>query len=371
MVSDTRQAGTLSDGPVRGRGAQLNPTNRFEKLSLHVLDEHLERVAVQEDPAGRQVPTEVFRDTTRTILNRVESPDLPFGWTLNPYRGCEHGCIYCYARPTHETLSLSSGLDFENKLFAKPEAAELLRKELGKASWQGEPIVMSGVTDPYQPVESKLGITRDCLQVMAESRQAVSIVTKSRLILRDIDLLQELAKHNAVHVAVSLTTLDNHLASKLEPRAAAPRDRLWTIQRLASAGIPVSVMTAPIIPSLNDRELPLLLKAASEAGAQSAGYVLLRLPHQIKQLFDDWLARHFPHRRARVKSLMTQARGGKLYDATWHQRMRGQGPYAEQIRQTFNLFATRHNLRHSLPPLNRSAFRRPQDTAQMSLFESN
>lgn len=360
----------LPDGPARGRGAQLNPTNRFERLSLHVLGEHLNHIATERHDfdGGRQVTTEIYRDDARTVINPVDSPDIGFSWTLNPYRGCEHGCIYCYARPTHETLSFSSGLDFETKILAKLDAPKLLRAELGKSRWRGETIAMSGVTDPYQPIESRLKITRQCLEVMAECRQAVSIVTKSRLILRDLDLLSELAKHNAVRVAVSLTSLDNHLASKMEPRAASPRDRLWTIQRLASAGIPVVVMVAPMIPALNDREMPALLKAASEAGASAAGYVLLRLPYQIKALFDEWLARHFPHRRSHVKALLTEARGGKLYDATWGDRMRGKGAYAEQIKQTFDVFTARYNLRHSLPAINTTAFRRPQDTAQMSLF---
>ncbi|MBI1369195.1 MAG: PA0069 family radical SAM protein [Planctomycetes bacterium] len=371
--SETYAGGVLADGPVRGRGAQLNPTNRFEKLSLHVLGEHLDQVAIERgvDALGRQVRTQVYRDRTRSIINPVDSPDLPFKWSINPYRGCEHGCIYCYARPTHETLGLSSGLDFESKLLAKVDAPSLLRQELGRAGWKGEPIMMSGVTDCYQPVEAQLKITRGCLEVMAEARQAVSIITKSRLILRDLDLLTELNRHDAVHVAISVTTLDARLAGALEPRAASPRDRLWTIRRLASAGIPVHVMVAPIIPGLNDREMPAILKAVAEAGASGAGYVMLRLPYQIKDLFDDWLARHAPHRRTHVQSLIRDMRGGKLYDATWGQRLRGEGAYADQIRQTFDVFSARCNLRHSTHRLNTAAFRRPQDVAQLALFEDN
>jgi DNA repair photolyase len=365
-------AGRFVDGPVRGRGAGLNPPNRFERLSLEVLGEHWDHLATEtrrfED--GRQVATQVLRDYSRTVLNPVDSPDLPFAWTLNPYRGCEHGCVYCYARPTHETLALGCGLDFETRILAKPDAARLLRAELGRESWKGQAIVMSGVTDPYQPIESKLGITRGCLEVMVEHRQAVAIVTKSRLVLRDLDLLGELNRHQAAHVAVSLTTLDNALASKMEPRAASPSDRLWTIRRLAAAGIPVMVMTAPIIPAINDRELPALLKAAADAGATSAGYVLLRLPHQNKALFEEWLDRHFPDRKKHVLNILRQTRGGELYDPAWNTRMTGQGAFADQIQQTFTLFARRFGLHQRRHELNTDAFRRPADAAQFQLFES-
>ena len=365
------RAGTLTDGPARGRGAGLNPTNRFEKLSLSVLGEHLDRIAVERHDFadGRQVATEVYRDRSKTILNRVDSPDIGFKWTVNPYRGCEHGCVYCYARPGHEMLGLSSGLDFETRITAKPDAPRLLRKALAKPGWAGEPIVMSGVTDCYQPIESKLKITRGCLEVCADARQPVGIVTKSRLVLRDLDMLAELARHNAVRVAVSITTLDNQLAAKLEPRAASPRDRLWIVRRLASAGIPVTAMVAPLIPAINDREVPKILEAAANAGASSASWVLLRLPHAIKDLFDDWLDRHFPERREHVESLLRQSRGGKLYDAAWGKRMTGEGPYAQQLAQTFRVFAARYGLNHPRRPLNRDAFRRPTVADQMPLFQ--
>lgn len=365
-------AGTLTDGPVRGRGAGLNPPNRFQKLSLEVLGEHLDHVATERRhfDDGRQIATEIFRDYSRTVLNAVHSPDLPFNWTLNPYRGCEHGCVYCYARPTHETLALGSGLDFETKILAKLDAPALLRKELTAESWKGEPIVMSGVTDPYQPIESKLGITRACLQVMSEFRQPVSIITKSRLILRDLDVLQELAAHNAVNVAVSLTTLDNALSGRMEPRAASPSDRLWVINRLAAAGIPVRVMTAPIIPGINDREIPALLQAAAKSGATSADYILLRLPHQNKSLLEEWLDRHFHDRKRHVLNLIRQTRGGELYDSTWNNRLSGQGPFAEQIKQSFALFARRFGLKRAGRELNTESFRRPADAAQFGLFDS-
>jgi DNA repair photolyase len=378
-ASPAIRPGTLTDGPVRGRGAQLNPPNRFEKLSLHVLGEHLDTIAQSSATDGpapdaeplfhdRQLKTTVYRDTSRTLINPVNSPDISFDWSINPYRGCEHGCIYCYARPGHEFLGMSSGIDFESKIMAKLDAPDLLRRELAHPSWRGEVIALSGVTDCYQPIEARLEITRKCLTVMAEAHQAVSIVTKSRLVLRDLDLLQDLARFHAVSVAVSLTTLDNQLASKMEPRAASPRDRLWTIQRLASAGIPVTVMVAPIIPAINDREMPAILKAAAEAGATSAGYVLLRLPHQIKDLFDDWLARHFPDRADHVQSLLRQSHGGKLYDASFHTRQTGEGPYAHQIRQAFNVFKTRYNLSNRSAPLETHHFRPPATDNQLALF---
>lgn len=371
MANVGKERETRVGGAHRGRGTSFNPPNRFEKRSLHVLGEYLDQVAVERHdlPDGRQVTTEVFRDTARTVINRVDSPDVDFDWTVNPYRGCEHGCVYCYARPTHEALSLSCGLDFETKILAKVDAPQLLRRELAAPGWRGDPIVMSGVTDCYQPIESRLLITRGYLEMMAEARQSVTLVTKSRLVLRDLDVLSEMAKRGTAAVAISVTTLDNALASKMEPRAASPRDRLWTIQRLASARIPVTAMVAPVIPAVNDREVPAILKAVANAGASTAAYVLLRLPYQIKDLFEQWLNRHMPERRARVQRLMRQTRGGKLYDATWGTRMTGQGPYAEQIRQLFRVYADRYGLNRRLPPLNIGAFRRPAHSTQLTLFE--
>ncbi|MFA9479488.1 PA0069 family radical SAM protein [Phycisphaerales bacterium AB-hyl4] len=360
----------LPNGPVRGRGAGLNPGNRFEDVRLHVLGEHLDAVLVEHD-AQRQVTTRVLRDQSRTLINYVDpakSPDIGFRWTINPYRGCEHGCIYCYARPGHEYLGLSSGLDFETTILAKLDAPALLERELDKATWQGEPIVMAGVTDVYQPIEAKLRLTRGLLEVMARCRQPVSLITKNKLILRDLDLLMELAKHDAVHAAVSLTTLDATLAQRMEPRASHPRDRLEAIRQLSAAGVPVTVMAAPIIPGLNDRELPALLKAAAEAGATSAGYVLLRLPYQIKALFLDWLARHYPQRAGKVESFIRQARGGELYEATHGKRMRGEGAMAEQIGDVFRLFRRRYGLTGQRHALSSDAFVRPNRDGQMSLF---
>ncbi len=345
-------------GPVRGRGAGLNPGNRFEGVRLHVLGEHLDAVHA-ELPDGSQTATRVYADRTRTVINPVDSPDLNFKWTVNPYRGCEHGCIYCYARPSHEYLALSSGLDFETRIIAKHEAPALLRAELMKTSWKGERIAMSGITDPYQPVERELRITRRCLEVFAEFRQSVAIITKSRLVLRDLDLLERLHEHRAVSVGVSITTLDPTLARIMEPRAAAPAARLDTIRELAARGIPVIVMVAPIIPRINDHEIPSILRAAGGAGAGGAGYVLLRLPHQIKALFIEWLGRHFPDRAAHVEALIRGARGGDLYRADFFTRQRGTGDYAAQIGRTFRLFSRRYGLDAARPPSNTGAFRRP------------
>lgn len=350
MSGNAEYRDALPDGPARGRGAGLNPGNRFEPVRLHVLGEHLDTIA-HENPDGSQVTTQVFSDDSRSIINRVDSPDIGFKWTINPYRGCEHGCIYCYARPTHELLGLSCGLDFETRIGAKRDAPALLRRELASPRWERETIIMSGITDPYQPIERQLGITRACLEVMIEYGQPVSIITKNRLILRDIDLLTSLHAHGSVSVAVSITTLDPRLAATMEPRASSPSARLETIRRLSEAGIPVSVMTAPVIPALNDHEIPRILEAAAAAGARSAGFVMLRLPYQIKDLFLDWLRRTAPDRAAHVESQLREMRGGELYDAKWFTRQRGTGARAEQIATSFALFKRRYGLDDPLPML--------------------
>lgn len=336
----------LASGPagVRGRGAGLNPGNRFEDVRLHVLGDYLDEV-IADNPDGTKVTTRIYADRSRSVINRVDSPDLPFNWTINPYRGCEHGCIYCYARPGHEYLGLSCGLDFETKIMAKHDAAALLREELSKKSWLGEPISISGVTDCYQPIEAKLRITRSVLELCTEFAQPVTLVTKNRLILRDLDLLKELAKHRAVGAAVSITTLDNRLASIMEPRASSPRDRLATVEQLARAGVPAMVMVAPIIPAINESEAPAILKAAAEAGACGAGFTMLRLPYQIKDLFLDWLKRHFPDRAAKVEHAIREMRGGELYSAEFFKRHRGEGERAEQIAEMMNLFKRRYGLK--------------------------
>ncbi len=364
-------ADALPDGPGRGRGAGLNPANRFEPVRLHVLGEHFDRARAESDdnatPPAR--PTDILADTSRSILNPVDSPDLWFKWTVNPYRGCEHGCIYCYARPGHEYLSMSCGLDFETRILAKHDAPALLRRELARPSWRGESVILSGVTDPYQPIERELRLTRRCLEVMAECRQPVSIITKSALVTRDLDLLGELHAHRAAHVSISLTTLDPRLAAKMEPRAASPAQRLRAIREVAAAGIPVCVMTAPIIPGINDHEIPELLRAAADAGATNAGYIFLRLPRQVEALFREWLHRHFPGRAAHVESLLRQSRDGQLSGSEFFTRFTGTGPVAEHIRQTHALFRKRVGLDRPWGGLSSAAFRRPNDAVQPGLFD--
>jgi DNA repair photolyase len=355
---DIEPAFTLPDGPVRGRGAGVNPVGRFEPIRLTAHADHL-NACHDASPGGRQALTQVFEDDSRSIINEINVPDLPFRWTLNPYRGCEHGCAYCYARPTHAYFGLSSGLDFETRIFAKREAPRLLERALARPAWKGEAISMSGVTDPYQPIERELAITRACLEVMARARQAVSVITKNALIERDIDLLAALARHGACRAIISLTTLDNALASAMEPRASSPRARLGAIEALSRAGVPVTVMIAPIIPGLNDREIPVLLRAAADAGATSAGWVLLRLPHDVREVFIDWLRRRYPDRADHVLSLLRQCRAGELNDPRPGSRMRGEGPVAEHIRSTFQVFSRRCGLDRHPEPLKSDAFRRP------------
>lgn len=358
----------LTSGPLRGRGAQLNPPNRFEPVRLSIDGDHLDAVRA-EHPDGVQARTRVFQDFARTIINRVDSPDIPMGWTINPYRGCEHGCVYCYARPTHETFGLSCGADFETKIFAKLDAPGLLKRELARPSWWGEPIVMSGITDPYQPVERELRLTRGILEVMADARQPVSIITKNRMVTRDIDLLAHLAGHDAAGVLVSLTTLDAGLSRKMEPRASSPGDRLRAMRELADAGVPVTVMTAPIVPGLNDREIPALLGAAADAGARWAAHVMLRLPWQVKGLFLDWLRRELPDRAARVEARVREVRGGNLNDPRFRTRMSGEGEWAEQIHRVHRVFCKRHGLNaEPRRPLSSASFRRPELGGQIRLF---
>lgn len=369
MKETKSQSDEMLLGRPKGRGAGYNPGNRFETRRLEVLEEQLDELMAYDSYIGnKQVKTHVYRDHSKTIINRVDSPDIPFSWTMNPYRGCEHGCVYCYARPTHEYLGMSSGVDFESKIFAKLDAAKLMRKELGRKGWKGEPISMSGITDCYQPVESRLKLMEACLYVAYECRQPVGIVTKNRLVLRDLEMLRALHSHRCVHVAVSVTTLDNDLSWRMEPRASAPRDRLWTIERLRSAGVPVMAMIAPVIPGLNDHELPRMLEAVAKAGAVTAGYVLLRLPYQNKGIFEDWLEEHYPERKEKVLSLMRQCRDGKLYDAAMGTRMRGTGPVANQIGRMFQVFKKKYGLDRRMPQYSVDKFRRPMDTDQLELF---
>jgi len=364
----------LPQGPAHRRGAGLNPGNRFEDIRLHVLGEEIDRQFVEherEDGKLHRVERQVFFDRTQTIINRVaRTSDVPFDWTVNPYRGCEHGCIYCFARPYHEYLGFSSGLDFETKIMAKPDAPALLRKELAAHSWKPEPIVMSAITDIYQPIEHKMRIARGCLEVMAECGHPVSTMTKSALVLRDTDLWARLAEMHCGRVIITLVTLDADLAQKLEPRASAPSARLRVIRQLTDAGIPVSVNIAPVIPGLTDVEMPRILEAVAKAGARRAAWVLLRLPYQLKDIFLDWMARNLhPDRAKKIESLIRQTRGGKLYDAV-NNRGRGNGPMVEQIKQTFDVFTRRYGLNRDIRPLSTKHFRRPELNGQMGLFET-
>ena len=344
---------------LRGRGATPNPCNRFERITLE-----LDPSTLAEDPAPR---TQFFKDTTRSIVARNTSPDVGFVVSINPYRGCEHGCAYCYARPTHEYLGLSAGLDFESKIFIKEDAPELLRRELSNPRWRPQTLAFSGVTDPYQPVERTAKITRGCLEVLAEFRHPVMLITKNFLVTRDLDLLAELASYHAVKVAISVTTLDPSLQRAMEPRTSSPERRLDAIERLSGAGVPVTVFVAPVIPGLTDHEIPAILMAASERGAREASCVPLRLPYGVKDLFLDWLDRHVPDRKEKVVNRILAMRGGRLNDPSLVSRMKGQGPMAEQVMQLFRVARTKAGLDRQAVELSTAAFRRPGDVVQMTL----
>jgi DNA repair photolyase len=303
--------------------------------------------------------TEYFRDHTRAIIARNDSPDVGFDASINPYRGCEHGCSYCFARPTHEYLGLSAGLDFETKIFVKENAPELLREALAAPSWKPTPLGMSGVTDPYQPIERRLGITRRSLEVLVEFRQPVIIITKNHLVTRDIDLLAELSKHHAASAYLSITTLDAKLARKMEPRTSSPERRLEAVAALAAAGVPTGVLVAPVVPGITDHELPRIIEAAANAGAKSAGYVILRLPYGLKELFEGWLDAHEPEKKEKVLSRLRSLSGGKLYNPEWSKRQRGSGAFAEQVAQMFRVACARHHLNEERITLSTDAFRRP------------
>lgn len=352
----------------KGRGAAIQPPNRY--LPVHI-ESDFEHVAEDEEylaELGRP-PTQYIPDESQSIVAENDSPDVGFRFSVNPYRGCSHGCSYCYARPGHEYLGLSAGLDFETKVFVKHRAAELFREFLAKPSWRPETIAFSGVTDCYQPAEREFRITRACVAVAAECHQPIGIITKNALICRDVDLLAQLAAHNCVRVSLSITTLDAKLARVMEPRTSSPEARLRAIRELTAAGIPVNVMTAPIIPGLNDSEIPAILAAAREAGAQWAGYVLLKLPATVKPVFLDWLQRTQPLKAERVESLIRTTRGGKLSDSQFGRRQVGTGNLAELIADTFRLWTTKLSYLAEHPTLNCDAFRPPQaKTGQRRLF---
>ena len=351
------------DGVLKGRGATFNPAGRFATTTSEAVDD-----GWYPEPVPDSIATEVRPEAARSVISRNDSPDIPFTQSINPYRGCEHGCVYCYARPSHAYVDLSPGIDFETRLFYKADAARLLRAELARPGYRCETIMLGANTDPYQPVEKRLGVTREILEVMRQTRHPVAVITKGTLVLRDLELLQELAAMILTRVTVSLTTLDPELKRTLEPRAASPQARLRTIAALARAGIPVSVLAAPMIPAVNDAELERLLSAAAEAGATRAGYVLLRLPHEVKDLFRAWLQQHMPLRAQHVMSLVQQSRGGRDNDPRFGMRMRGLGPWAEMLRARFELSCRRLGLNaQRSPELATDKFRPPRDSGQLEL----
>ena len=348
----------------KGRGAGLNPTNRFEKISF-------EKDIDWNPEDDRPLRTEFYRDTTQSVINYNDSPDVGFEASLNPYRGCEHGCVYCFARPTHEYLGFSAGLDFESRIMVKEHAPELLRKELSSPKWKPQVLVMSGVTDCYQPIERKLQITRRCLEVLLDFRNPVAIITKNYLVTRDIDLLSQLARFNAAAVNVSVTTLDATLTPKLEPRASLPQHRLAAIRELSAAGVPVNAMVAPVIPGITDHEIPAIVAAVTEAGATSAGCLPVRLPYAVKDLFVEWVERHFPDRKEKVLGRIRDMRGGKLNDPNFGTRMRGDGIFAEQIHDLFAVACRKAGLPRPRPDLSTASFRVPKapGEAEQTRFE--
>jgi len=360
---------TIRPEVLRGRGAVSNAVGRYEKQTRVLLDDGWDDGWRSDDDAPPPLRTEVIHDATRSIIARNKSPDISFSQSINPYRGCEHGCIYCFARPSHAYLGLSPGADFESRLFAKPNAAELLAKELSAPGYVPRTLAMGTNTDPYQPLEKKMRITRSILEVLRDFRHPVAIVTKSPLILRDLDILSEMAAMGLAKAALSVTTLDRKLPRVMEPRAGTPARRLQAISGLAKAGVPAGVMFAPAIPALNDHEMETVLAAAKEAGARSAGYVLLRLPLEIKDLFREWLEANVPGRAKHVMALVRSMRGGKDYDSQWNSRMTGTGAYAQMMSRRFQMAVKKLELNLPSKPLAIGQFRRPPRTGdQLSLL---
>ncbi len=348
-----------------GRGAISNPAGRFEKYREEAFDDGWGEVA-EEDAPPPLPQTELIPDRTRTIIATNDSPDIPFNRSVNPYRGCEHGCIYCFARPTHSYLGFSAGLDFETRIVFKPEAAKLLREELGRRRYQPAPLALGSNTDPWQPVEADLRITRSVLEVLRETGHPVGIVTKSAMILRDLDIIAPMAEQGLAQAMISITTLRPDLARSMEPRAAAPGRRLAAIRTLAAEGVPVGALASPMIPGLNDAELDRILEAAKDAGARFAGTILLRLPHEVKELFTEWLEARFPSRASHVLRLIRETRDGNLTSPKFGERMRGTGPYADMLMKRFRAAVRRLGFERSAPPLRTDRFRRPG--APASLF---
>ncbi|MDE2772043.1 MAG: PA0069 family radical SAM protein [Bacteroidota bacterium] len=347
----------------RGRATAKNPATRFDPISVE-----LDPGALESDEL-RQTSTQFFEDASRSILVRNDSPDVGFTWGINPYRGCEHGCIYCYARPSHEYLGWSAGLDFETKILVKRKAPELLSRELRKKSWKPDVISMSGNTDPYQPAERRFKLTRACLQTLLDHRNPAGIITKNHLVTRDLDILAPMAKLGLAHVFISITTLRNKIASAMEPRTSIPSRRLDAIDKLTKAGIPVGVMIAPIVPGLTDEELPAIAQAAAECGAVRAGYIVLRLPGPVAPLFQEWLDRVIPERKDKILSRVREMRSGRLNDPRFRHRMKGEGIWAQTLARLFEVTCKRNNLNQPLPLLRTDLFiRNPSN--QLSLFDS-
>ncbi len=358
---------SVHGSPHKGRGAVSNPAGRFENHATEPFDDGW---TVEETACLPRIPTTLTPEVSRSIITRNQSPDVPFDRSINPYRGCEHGCIYCFARPSHAFVGLSPGLDFETKLFFKPDAARLLQTELSAGRYRCGVMALGTNTDPYQPAERKLEITRQILEVLAAHNHPVSIVTKSGLVTRDLDILGPMAKSALARICVSVTTLDRDLARRLEPRAPTPDRRLETIRKLVSAGIPTGVLAAPVIPALNDNELEAILDAAAQAGASMAGYVLLRLPLELKDIFREWLEEHFPLRTDHVLNAIRETRNGQLYVPGFGERQRGTGPYAELYRQRFDQACRRYGLNQQRFPLDCSRFRVPARAGdQLCLFD--
>lgn len=346
--------------PLKGRGAAHNPKNRFKETEM-VYD-------IDEQTGQLEKPkTKLLTDHTKDVISRNQSPDIPFDVGLNPYRGCEHGCVYCYARPTHEFLGMSAGLDFESKIVVKYNAPELLKKRLADKKWKPQTLVMSGVTDPYQPIEKKLKITRLCVEILAECHHPLAIITKNYLVTRDIDYLSKLAENGAVKVAISITSLDKTITDTMEPRTSRPRKRLQAVRELTEAGIPVHVNIAPVIPGLTDDEIVPIMEASAEAGAVSVSHIIVRLPYGVKDLFIKWLEDHHPNRKEKVLNRIKSLKDGELNRSGFGERFRGEGPYARQIGQLVTIHKKRLGLNKTLPPLNDKAFTRPV-IDQLSLF---
>jgi DNA repair photolyase len=354
----------MSRDPLHGRGARTNASGRYERFGREAFDDGWGGDEIQ------PIETIVTPEIAKTIISTNQSPDISFDQSINPYRGCEHGCIYCYARPNHAYVGLSPGLDFETRLFVKANAAELLEKEFSKPSYRPRTIMMGGVTDIYQPIERGYGVTRSILDVMERWRHPVALITKSQLVIRDIDILARLAERGLAKAAISVTTLDRRIARVMEPRAAAPHRRIEALRMLSQAGIPTTVMVAPIVPAINDREIEAILEECAKAGATAAGYVVLRLPLEIKDLFREWLDQHFPDRAARVMALVRQMRNGRDYDPEWGKRQKGEGPYAKLIADRFANALRRLGLDKPRLPLDHTQFRRPIDlSGQPDLFD--